>query len=241
MITNTSPTSRTSKNWAEAYGREGITWEQALAIAGYTGNNIERLRPKNMTPALEAAMGYCVFRGWQAFPSDTTEKKSYLSAKYAPGAEAWGMTNDPSSCGATSSMRMAAPVRRRRSDRMGQPHLRHRGRHQGGTWRRWSGVVIEAGGEVRQAARYADGGEPHGFATSHLQASRSRHQGHQPRLPGYPGVDIKGDGGMFVAPPSVRGDGGYRWLNDLPIADAPQWLIDLVTRRGNGTGAREQR
>ena len=26
-------------------------------------------------------------------------------------------------------------------------------------------------------------------------------------LPGYPGVDIKGDGGMVIAPPSVRGDG----------------------------------
>src|SRR5258708_1495652 len=47
-------------------------------------------------------------------------------------------------------------------------------------------------------------------------------------LPGYPGDDIKGDGGMFVAPPSVRSDGEYRWLNDNPIADAPQWLLDLV-------------
>ena len=37
-----------------------------------------------------------------------------------------------------------------------------------------------------------------------------------------------GDGGMVIAPPSVRGDGEYRWLNDIPIADAPQWLIDLV-------------
>ena len=45
-----------------------------------------------------------------------------------------------------------------------------------------------------------------------------------------PGVDVKGDGGMVIAPPSVRpGKGVYRWLNDLPIADAPAWLLELVT------------
>ena len=33
---------------------------------------------------------------------------------------------------------------------------------------------------------------------------------------------------MAIAPPSVRGDGKYRWLNDLPIADPPGWLIALV-------------
>jgi hypothetical protein len=45
------------------------------------------------------------------------------------------------------------------------------------------------------------------------------------------GVDVKGDGGMVIAPPSVRpGIGPYIWSNwGTPIADAPQWLIDLVT------------
>lgn len=44
-----------------------------------------------------------------------------------------------------------------------------------------------------------------------------------------PGVDVKGDGGMFLAPPSNKpGKGVYKWLNNLPIADAPQWLLDLV-------------
>ena len=43
-----------------------------------------------------------------------------------------------------------------------------------------------------------------------------------------PGVDIKGDGGMVVAPPSVRSDGTYKWLNNEPIAKAPDWLIELV-------------
>jgi hypothetical protein len=47
---------------------------------------------------------------------------------------------------------------------------------------------------------------------------------------GYPGIDCKGDGGMVVAPPTKRSDGGvYEWVNDLPIAEAPQWLLAMVT------------
>src|SRR5262245_32863043 len=36
-----------------------------------------------------------------------------------------------------------------------------------------------------------------------------------------PGIDVRGEGGMVIAPPSVRKDGEYRWLNDLAIAHAP--------------------
>jgi hypothetical protein len=49
-----------------------------------------------------------------------------------------------------------------------------------------------------------------------------------------PGVDIKGDGGMVFVPPSVRTDGTYRWLNDLPIADAPEWLLAFVCAESSG-------
>jgi hypothetical protein len=44
-----------------------------------------------------------------------------------------------------------------------------------------------------------------------------------------PGLDIRGDGGYAVAPPSVHPDGPtYRWLNDLRPAPAPAWLIRLA-------------
>ena len=44
------------------------------------------------------------------------------------------------------------------------------------------------------------------------------------------GIDVLGDGGMVIAPPSVRpGKGVYKWLNDSPIADAPPWLLVLIT------------
>src|ERR1019366_2945208 len=43
-----------------------------------------------------------------------------------------------------------------------------------------------------------------------------------------PGVDVRGDGGMCVAPPSMRKDGEYVWINTAPIAQAPKWLMGLV-------------
>lgn len=46
-------------------------------------------------------------------------------------------------------------------------------------------------------------------------------------------VDIRGDGGYIIAPGSIASDGrSYTWIDAEalpPIADAPQWLLDLVT------------
>src|SRR5262249_19573055 len=50
-----------------------------------------------------------------------------------------------------------------------------------------------------------------------------------------PGVDVRGDGGMVLAPPSLRpGIGSYTWANNAEGADAPPWPTELVTRENEG-------
>jgi hypothetical protein len=45
-------------------------------------------------------------------------------------------------------------------------------------------------------------------------------------------VDIRADAGYVVAPPSVHPSGAtYRWANDLPPAQAPEWLVRWAQRQ----------
>jgi len=51
-----------------------------------------------------------------------------------------------------------------------------------------------------------------------------------------PGLDFRGDGGFAILPPSRHASGQqYQWLIDLetPLADPPQWLLDLLHRSTN--------
>jgi hypothetical protein len=49
------------------------------------------------------------------------------------------------------------------------------------------------------------------------------------KLTGHPGVDLKGDGGYVVAPPSIHPGTGrpYRWVGDWPVNEMPPPLIAL--------------
>jgi hypothetical protein len=56
-----------------------------------------------------------------------------------------------------------------------------------------------------------------------------------------PGLDIRGDGGYVVAPPSTHPDTGrpYVWDNapdETPLAPPPGWLAALLKRDANGNG-----
>jgi hypothetical protein len=43
------------------------------------------------------------------------------------------------------------------------------------------------------------------------------------------GVDVIGEGGMVIVPPSIKpGVGAYRWFDKTKIADPPQWLVDCL-------------
>jgi hypothetical protein len=44
-----------------------------------------------------------------------------------------------------------------------------------------------------------------------------------------PGLDIKGEGGAIVVAPSLHASGErYRWRTAAPIADAPEWFLQLL-------------
>jgi Bifunctional DNA primase/polymerase, N-terminal/Primase C terminal 1 (PriCT-1)/Protein of unknown function (DUF3987) len=47
------------------------------------------------------------------------------------------------------------------------------------------------------------------------------------------GIDVRGDGGYVIAPPSMHQSGvRYEWLTplDIPLADAPAWLLAMVAQ-----------
>jgi putative DNA primase/helicase len=53
------------------------------------------------------------------------------------------------------------------------------------------------------------------------------------------GIDVRGDGGYFIVPPSTREDGArYEWKNpnDEPLT-APDWLYELIGARPDHRGA----
>jgi len=54
-----------------------------------------------------------------------------------------------------------------------------------------------------------------------------------------PGVDVRGDGGYVVAPPTTRPDGtGWRWAGGSPLAELqPEWL-DALTAQNAAAPAR---
>jgi hypothetical protein len=62
-----------------------------------------------------------------------------------------------------------------------------------------------------------------------------------------PGIDVRGDGGCVVAPPSLHASGErYRWLDsraprDVAPAPLPDWLLLLATGRSRGRKLAEWR
>lgn len=53
-------------------------------------------------------------------------------------------------------------------------------------------------------------------------------------------VDVRGDGGYVIAPPSVMASGNrYAWLRERPIAEAPAALIEILRTPGKANNAKK--
>jgi hypothetical protein len=184
------------------------------------------------SPMLPAVQHYNAVFDWYLFPArmEGGKKYSYLSKKHAPEHLNWGMTANPE----LLKKNFSNPLWRNKCG-IGLP----------------TGVVnqlfvvefdtIEGHG-VDGAASLQRMEDEYGELPLTLMArspSGSVHRFYNhpgtifkikstDSVAGYAGVDVKGDGGMVVIPPSRRKDGEYEWLNDEEIANAPEWLLNLV-------------
>ena len=181
--------------------------------------------PTPAEPIVEHALHYAR-AGWSVFPLRLGEKISHKSAAHSDGRK-WGQTTD---------------VNEIRRDFKQWPNA-----NVGIVTGAVSGIFVVETDTADGHAEGTDGAAEltkleaeHGALPATREAespsgSIHRYYNH----PGFkiktsaseigPGIDVRGDGGMVVAPPSVKpGKGAYKWRNDLAIADAPQWLLDKI-------------
>jgi hypothetical protein len=180
-------------------------------------------------PRLDAALDYAVRLGWHVFPVPIGTKKSHKwEARYGTK---WGMTRDPNEI---------------REDWKAWPDA-NVGVPTGSVKRIW---VLEtdtlAGGHDHDGAAELDkliaihGPLPETRRGKSPSESEHYYYFAQPEDGGIksttseiaPGIDTRGEGGMVIAPPSLRDGKAYRWISEAPIAEAPEWLLRLAPRVG---------
>jgi hypothetical protein len=177
------------------------------------------------------ALTYAAVRGWVVFPASIEGpiKKSHKSAEFSNGRP-WGATND--------AAEISRDFKRWPHAGIGVP-----------TGPRSGIFVLEAdtlkGHNVDGIARLQQLQAEHDSLPKTLMAeSPSGSLHYYFKYPESmvirnsesvlaPGIDVRGDGGMVIAPPTIRSDGRYKWLNDEPVADAPDWLLDLLAKQAS--------
>lgn len=109
-----------------------------------------------------------------------------------------------------------------------------------------SGIIVldQDGDQGAHSLKYRDIPDTVRARTPHGWHHYFRHPGFtvSNRAGLLPNVDVRGDGGYVVAPPSHGPDGNesYYWVRDpfdYPLADAPDWLLDML-RGSEKSGAR---
>jgi hypothetical protein len=179
--------------------------------------------------SLKFALNYAAQMGWTVFPVEPGTKKSRKAKRFCGGVN-WGATRDPK--------QITKDFIKWRGDNIGIPCGKDN-----------RIFVIDAdtvvGHNVDGVASLRNLEATYGALPITLVAiSPSGSQHYYFRYPSDmevrddestllgAGIDIRGEGGMVLAPPSVKpGVGIYRWHHIAPIADAPDWLLEKVRYR----------
>lgn len=180
-----------------------------------------------MSNTLKAALAYAA-KGWDVFPAPVGEKKSHKKAAHSGGAK-WGKTRDPDQIKRDFAKWPNANVGIPTGPDNGFWVMETdtpKGKGDGVDGQASLNVLIAKHGPLPATLMaISPSGSIHYYWAWPLEfpiSTKAGHIGH--------GVDQRGKGGMVIAPPSRRKDGVYRWLNDLPIAYAPMWLVELARK-----------
>jgi hypothetical protein len=179
----------------------------------------------------EAALFYAGLFGWTVFPAPPGTKRSHKSAKYSNG-QRWGATNKSDiirrnfkswpkanigiPTGPDNGFWVLDGDTAKGHGVDGVASLRRLERQYGRLPKTL--MAISPSGSLHYYFKWPD--DPKAVIRNTTSSVA-------------PGVDVRGRGGMVLAPPSIKPDVGiYRFLNwGTPIADAPAWLLQLVAQK----------
>ena len=167
---------------------------------------------------LDAALAYAG-RGWPVFPCDPTSKKPYTDHGFKDATTNPAVIRDwwsrwPK---AMIGVPTGAPI----SSFILDIDVKHDGF-------KALDALIKANGAIPKTvwARTQSGGDHFYFKLPGDKCIRNSVS----RLG--KGLDVRGDGGYVIVPPSLGANGAYTWINapkEAPIVDSPDWLLRLLT------------
>lgn len=182
-----------------------------------------------MTDCLSAALHYAR-SGLAVFPAPRGTKMSYKSAAQNGGVR-WGATKDPIEirqdwtrwphanvgvvCGVDSGIFVVeTDCGKSHGDVNGEESLTGLIHQFHGVWPVTRTAISPSG-----SRHYYFMWPPKGYVVRNSTSKLA------------PGIDVRGEGGMVIAPPSWRPDGEYRWVSETDIVRAPYWLLTMLMQK----------